>query len=100
MKTPIEPLTGTVRDIVENARAAGEDWGHRRPRTHEPQRATITRQLRPEWHAGDLVLVGRVRWVIQRITYGVAVLKAMNLSNVAVTWTTRVADLPQKGAAA
>lgn len=58
------------------------------------------RKTRPSWQLGDLLTVGRTRWVIRRLdrSMGRVVLEAMNTTNHGEWWDTTLDRLPEKSA--
>ncbi len=94
------PLTGAVRDIVNAATQLGEDW--RLPReAREPEvRSTIPpREKNEPWRRGDVVNLGRIRWIIRGMWGDQVRLVAANVAAGPITWNTTINKLPERNAA-
>lgn len=48
------------------------------------------------WFEGDVVVIGRRRWIIERIRGEEVILLASNTSNFGTRWTTTLTRLPKK----
>lgn len=68
------------------------------PKLLPPVTSTIPmRKPEARWHVGDLVEIGRDRWIIRAISPRRGVqLEHANATNAAVRWTTTLDRLPRK----
>lgn len=72
------------------------------PRIADPVRLNDTptdtrRPVTPDWAVGDVVQVGRVRWIIRILNDQHVELEATNVP-AGIWWTTTLNNLPDKGA--
>lgn len=98
--TVTEPITGVVADIIAAAQVPGEDWRlPRTPRAHDfPEPVIPARTTSATWARGDVVVLGRMRWIIRSIRGEVVRLVSSNNTAARVVWTTTLTNLPRRTA--